>query len=100
MNARDGVDIGLKFMAPDTALELRRVLEEMRAAGDIYFIAEANQLTFHIVPVLSRLEHFEALYQESIAPLPAPAPAPPVAEPAQPASRLSNVWSWITSLFE
>ena len=93
------LDIGLKFMAPDTAIELRRVLEEMRAAGDIYFIAEANQLTFHIVPVLSRLEHFEAIYQEAATP-PAPAAPVPVPPPAPSQSRLANVWSWITSLFE
>jgi hypothetical protein len=98
------LDIGLKFMPPDTATDLRRVLEDMRAAGDIYFIAEANQLTFHIVPVPSRLEHFEALYQQTLVPPQAPSPAPEVqvAETAQDTgdgSRLQNVWSWIKELF-
>lgn len=100
------VDIGLKFAATDTASELRRVLEEMREAGDIYFIAEANQLTFHIVPVPSRMPHFESLYQGTVAaakqpePAPEPAPAPVQATPQAPASGLAGVWEWITSLFD
>jgi hypothetical protein len=96
------LDIGMKFMSPETAADLRGVLEEMREAGDIYFIAEANQLTFHIVPVPSRLEHFESVYQQALAPPPAPAPPPPGEAPraAPPASPFSNVWNWITSLFE
>ena len=96
------VDIGLKYIAPETAKELRRVLEEMRDAGDIYFIAEANQLTFHIVPVPSRLEHFEQVYQEATAP-PAVEPAPavvPAPAPPVPESRFSGIWSWITGLFD
>lgn len=102
------VDIGLKFAATETAGELRRVLQEMRAAGDIYFIAEANQLTFHIVPVPSRMAHFESRYQEAIAAArqPEPAaesatePAPVPAPPHEPASRFAGVWVWITSLFD
>jgi hypothetical protein len=99
------LDVGLKYMPADTAADLRRVLEEMRAAGDIYFIAEANQLTFHVVPVPSRMQHFEALYQQALAA--AQPPPPPPAPEAQPVdgtqdaggSRLAGVWSWIKELF-
>ncbi|MEX2272085.1 MAG: DUF5715 family protein [Vicinamibacterales bacterium] len=98
------IDIGLKFMPAETAADLRRVLEDMRAAGDIYFIAEANQLTFHIVPVPSRIQNFEALYQQTLAAAQAPPPAPAV-QPVEAAqdtggSRLAEVWSWITDLFD
>jgi hypothetical protein len=99
------IDIGLKFIPPETATELRRVLEEMRAAGDIYFIAEANQLTFHIVPVPSRIPHFESLYHETVAaaaqPEPLPEPEPVAAPVEQPRDSFgSRVWSWITGLFD
>jgi len=100
------VDIGLKFMPPETAAELRRVLEEMRANGDIYFIAEANQLTFHIVPVPSRISNFEALYHQTVAaaaqpePEPAPAPMPVENTPDTFSARVAGVWDWITGLFD
>lgn len=103
------VDIGLKYAPEGTAKELRRVLEEMRAAGDIYFIAEANQLTMHIVPVRSRIPHFEAIYQQARTdagqPAPAPehpAPSPAPAAPPQPVetSRFADMWNWITGLFD
>lgn len=95
------VDIGLKYAPADTAAELRRVLEEMRANGDIYFIAEANQLTFHIVPVPSRIPNFEALYHQTVAAAAEPAPASasvPVED--TPDTFGSRVWSWITGLFD
>lgn len=100
------VDIGLKFAPEHTAKELRRVLEEMRAAGDIYFIAEANQLTMHIVPVRSRFAHFEAIYQEALAAEQQPEPAPepvataPVPPPPAETSRFAGVLNWITSFFD
>ena len=105
------VDIGLKFAPESTAKELRRVLEEMRASGDIYFIAEANQLTMHIVPVRSRIPHFEAIYRqartaaEQPAPVPSPepeqtVPAPVSTPPPTETSRFAGVWSWIASLFD
>ncbi|HEX6324655.1 MAG TPA: DUF5715 family protein [Vicinamibacterales bacterium] len=102
------VDIGLKYASADTAAELRRVLEEMRDAGDIYFIAEANQLTFHIVPVPSRLANFETLYHQTVAAAQQPEPAPAAEPPAAPVednsggfgSRVADVWSWITGLFD
>ena len=101
------VDIGLKFASEQTAKELRRVLDDMRAAGDIYFIAEANQLTFHMVPVPSRIPHFEALYRETIStaktqatPVEAPSAPLPDPEPAPATSRFANLWNWIQSLFD
>ena len=96
------VDIGLKYTTAATANELRRVLDEMREAGDIYYIAEANQLTFHIVPVPSRIGHFEAAYRQAVAeanqPAPAATPQPP--PPPQETSRFAGVWNWITGLFD
>lgn len=99
------IDIGLKFMPAGTATELRRVLEQMRANGDIYFIAEANQLTFHIVPVPSRIPNFEALYHQTVAAAAEPDPAlepaaVPVETPDTFGSRVAGVWSWITGLFD
>lgn len=104
------IDIGLKYSAEDTAKDLRRVLDEMRDAGDVYFIAERNQLTFHVVPVPSRIPHFEALYRDTLAaqqaaaaaaaaaPPPAPAPAP-VEETDDGFTPFADLWSWITGLF-
>jgi len=97
------VDIGLKYTSSASAHALRRVLDEMRDAGDIYYIAEANQLTFHIVPVPSRIEHFEALYQQAVAEAnqPEPVPAPPaVPPPPQDTSRFAGVWNWIANFFD
>lgn len=99
------VDIGLKYMPIDTANELRAVLEGMREAGDIYFIGERNQLTFHVVPVPSRIEHFEQVYEaamiadaaavEDAAAAQNPAPAPPPAP-----SPFDRIWAWLTSLVD
>ena len=102
------VDIGLKYASEETAKDLRRVLEELRDAGDIYFIAERNQLTFHVVPVPSRIPHFETLYQETIAAAQQAAiavqPAPVAAPVAQPEDAgftpLADLWSWVTGLFD
>jgi hypothetical protein len=95
------IDIGLKYMPPDTATGLRRVLEEMRAAGDIYFIAEANQLTFHIVPVPSRIPNFEALYHQTVAAAAQPESAPELVPVEDTTDTFgSRVWSWITGLFD
>jgi hypothetical protein len=97
------VDIGLKFASEETAKDLRRVLDDMRDAGDIYFIAERNQLTFHVVPVPERFPHLEAIYYKTRAAVYAPEPyawAPsPVPEPEDPRGPLARMWSWITELF-
>lgn len=98
------VDIGLKYASEETANDLRRVLDEMRDMGDIYFIAETNQLTFHVVPVPSRMENFEALYQQTLAvaqqPVPAPVPAPELIEAPSDGGLLSELWAWVTGLFD
>ncbi len=101
------VDIGLKYASEETAKDLRRVLDEMRDMGDIYFIAETNQLTFHVVPVPSRMENFEALYQQTLAvsqqPVPAPVPVPPaelIEAPSDNGGLLSELWAWVTGLFD
>lgn len=95
------VDIGLKYMPIGTANELRSVLEQMREAGDIYFIGERNQLTFHVVPVPSRIDHFTRVYEEAMLAGAAaaadaagiPAPPPPPAP-----SRFDRIWSWLAGL--
>ncbi len=101
------VDIGLKYSTAETAKDLRRVLDEMRDAGDIYFIAERNQAVFHVVPVPARFAHFETIYAQTLAlqQLPPSGPEPgwgpsPVPEPDDPRGPLARVWSWITNLFE
>lgn len=96
------IDIGLKFATEQTAKDLRRVLDEMRDAGDIYFIAERNQLTFHVVPVPSRFQQFEMLYEETLAaqqPAPVAAPAPVEAMDQDGFTPFADLWDWITGLF-
>lgn len=101
------VDIGLKYSTAETAKDLRRVLDEMRDAGDIYYIAERNQAVFHVVPVPARFAHFETIYAQTLAlqQLPPQNPEPawgpsPVPEPEDPRGPLAKMWSWISNLFE
>lgn len=103
------VDIGLKYSTAETARDLRRVLDEMRDAGDVYYIAERNQAVFHVVPVPSRFAHFETVYAQTLALqyLPAseadaePAWSPsPVPEPEDLRGPLAKMWAWISTLFE
>jgi hypothetical protein len=42
------------------------VLQEMRAAGDILFIGERQQLVFHVVPHPSRLGYFTGMYAQAV----------------------------------
>lgn len=98
------VDIGLKYASEETAKDLRRVLEAMREAGDVYFIAERNQLTFHVVPVPERFPHFEAIYYKTLASVQTPElthgwEPSPVPEPEDPRGPLARMWAWITDLF-
>lgn len=104
------IDIGVKQMPIDMANALRGVLEQMRAAGDIYFIGERNQLTFHVVPVPARFDHFARVYEtERLAAEaratgaapdgvpaiePGPVPPPPAHEP----SAIDRLWNWIADL--
>lgn len=99
------VDIGLKEIPIETANELRLVLEDMREADEIYFIGERNQLTFHVVPVPSKFEHFAQLYRTTLAETYQPVaqagtpqtPAPQTAADQGPFERL---WGWIAGLID
>ena len=75
VNASTSVPMHTMGLAFDIALvntplarvqEIRRVLQEMRAAGDILFIGERQQLVFHVVPHPSRLGHFTAVYHQAV----------------------------------
>jgi hypothetical protein len=59
-------DIALVNTPFARAQEIRRVLQEMRAAGDILFIGERHQLVFHVVPHPSRLGYFTGIYHQAV----------------------------------
>jgi hypothetical protein len=59
-------DIALVNSRLETVYEIRDVLERMRDAGDILFIAERKQLVFHVVPHPLRLGHFTDVYTRVI----------------------------------
>jgi uncharacterized protein DUF5715 len=96
-NATTSVPMHTMGLAFDIALvntpmariqEIRRVLQEMRAAGDILFIGERQQLVFHVVPQPSRLGYFTGIYQQAVgavsgAHVEVVAPGPPRLEPAR-----------------
>jgi hypothetical protein len=69
--------------------EIKRVLESMRAAGDILFIGERQQLVFHVVPHPSRLGYFTRIYQQAVGSVSGiqtvevVAPGPPRLEPVK-----------------
>jgi hypothetical protein len=74
-NASTSVPMHTMGLAFDIALvntpmarvqEIRRVLQEMRAAGDILFIGERQQLVFHVVPHPSRLGYFSDIYAQAV----------------------------------
>src|SRR5688572_12006432 len=74
-NASTSVPMHTMGLAFDIALvntpmarvqEIRRVLEDMRAAGDLLFIGERQQLVFHVVPHPSRLGHFTGIYAQAM----------------------------------
>lgn len=106
------VDIGLLFTSMETARELRGVLEQMRADGKIYFIGERAQLTFHVVPVPSRIGEFERAYTAGLlaaeayalhgGELPGAATFEPGEIPPPPGEddEGSGFWSWLTDLFD
>jgi Family of unknown function (DUF5715) len=75
MNASTSVPMHTMGLAFDIALvnaplqrvrEIKRVLQEMRAAGDILFIGERQQLVFHVVPHPSRLGYFADIYMQAV----------------------------------
>ena len=74
-NASTSVPMHTMGLAFDIALvntpmprvhEIRQVLQQMRAAGDILFIGERQQLVFHVVPHPSRLGYFTGIYQQAV----------------------------------
>jgi hypothetical protein len=54
-------DISVLNVPSSTARAIADVLLQMRAAGDLYFIAETQQLVFHIVPAASRLREWKEI---------------------------------------
>lgn len=97
-NATTSVPMHTMGLAFDIALvntpiarvqEIRRVLQEMRAAGDILFIGERQQLVFHVVPQPSRLGYFTGIYHQAVGAVSGAqvvevvAPGPPRLEPAR-----------------
>jgi len=59
-------DIALIHTPLRTVYEIRKVLRDMRDAGDILFIGERKQLVFHVVPHPSRLGHFNDVYTRAM----------------------------------
>jgi hypothetical protein len=59
-------DIALVNTPLSRVYEIRDVLKEMRAAGDILFIGEHQQLVFHVVPHPSRLGYFTDIYAQAV----------------------------------
>lgn len=101
------IDIGLRYASEATVKDLRRALNDLRDAGEIYFIAERYQATFHVVPVPARVRQFEMTYAETLASELAP---PPEAQevvleldslqaPDREAGFFERVWSWVTGWF-
>ena len=62
------VDIAVVNTRMHAVREIRDVLVQMRDAGDLLFIAERNQLVFHVVPHPLRLGHFTEVYQTRVRP--------------------------------
>lgn len=95
-------DIALVNTPLDTVYEIRRVLRDMRARGDILFIGERQQLVFHVVPHPSRLGHFTDVYVRALGAPPASraavvlAAAPPSRTPARPVrpSVVATIVGW------
>jgi hypothetical protein len=61
------VDIALLNTPLKTVYEIRDVLRQMQAAGDLLVIGERQQLVFHVVPNPARLGHFMEIYAEAVA---------------------------------
>jgi hypothetical protein len=60
------IDIALVHTPLATAYQVRDVLLRMRAAGDLLFIGERQQLVFHVVPHPSRLGYFNDVYAAAL----------------------------------
>jgi hypothetical protein len=59
-------DIALINTPLKTVYEIRDVLRQMQAAGDLLVIGERKQLVFHVVPHPSRLGHFTDVYARAV----------------------------------
>ena len=59
-------DIAMVNTPLKTVLEIRDVLQQMEAAGDILVIAERHQLVFHVVPQPSRLGWYSEVYAHAV----------------------------------
>jgi hypothetical protein len=59
-------DIALINTPLETVYEIRDVLAQMQAAGDILFIGERRQLVFHVVPHPSRLGYYTDVYARAL----------------------------------
>lgn len=59
-------DIALVNTPLKTVYEIRDVLQQMQAAGDILVIGERKQLVFHVVPHPSRLGYFNDVYARRV----------------------------------
>jgi hypothetical protein len=55
-------DVSVLNVPSATAREIADVLLAMRRAGDIYFVAETQQLVFHVVPAPARLDAWTAVH--------------------------------------
>jgi hypothetical protein len=49
--------------SPEVANELRAVLEQMAADGDLFYIAERKQAVFHVVPTPERRAFYAAVFE-------------------------------------
>ncbi|HXW04624.1 MAG TPA: DUF5715 family protein [Vicinamibacterales bacterium] len=54
-------DISILHAPLETAMEIRDVLEQLAADGDLLFVAEQRQLVFHVVPTPQRRDHYAAV---------------------------------------
>jgi hypothetical protein len=64
-------DISILNLSLSTATRIRDVLRQMRADGDLFFVAETRQLVFHVVPTPQRLSFYAAVF-EALTALPRP----------------------------
>lgn len=91
-------DIALINTPLRTVYEIRKVLRDMRDAGDILFIGERKQLVFHVVPHPSRLGHFNDVYTRALGTPSATQAAVVVAELNKNAARLPGQPTVVTEV--
>src|SRR5688572_7343618 len=60
------IDIALINTKLETVYEIRDVLRQMQADGDILFVGERQQLVFHVVPHPARLGHYTDFYLQAV----------------------------------